>query len=259
MAKIRTIKPEFWEDEKLGRLKRDCRLLFAGIFNFADDAGVIKSNPVYIKSRVFPYDEDLRVSEVKQWLDTLVNARMLIPLEYNQESYYIIRTFNTHQVIDKRYARYSIPLQIIESAIIQHSDGHTVNTTGTHSELVGRSAQEMEGKGNGNGGGGGNSNNPTPTGSVMKSIDDLLTDCLADKINFVEHVMRQNKIGELQLTNAMGAFNLYLKSGGELVKQDKDYRFHFQNWLKKQDLKQFRINPQPRGSNGAVLKNIGLT
>ncbi len=41
MARIRTIKPEFWEDEKIGKLPIPCRL-FIGCWNFADDFGVIK-------------------------------------------------------------------------------------------------------------------------------------------------------------------------------------------------------------------------
>lgn len=93
MARIRTIKPSFWEDEKIARLPRACRLFYIGMWNQADDMGVIRGNPALLKSAIFPYDEDLRVSEVQKWIDALVNARMLIPITYKSESYYIIRTF----------------------------------------------------------------------------------------------------------------------------------------------------------------------
>lgn len=43
MARIRTIKPEFWEDEDIGKLPIPCRLFFIGCWNFADDYGVIKA------------------------------------------------------------------------------------------------------------------------------------------------------------------------------------------------------------------------
>ena len=50
MARIRTIKPEFWSDEKVGGLPLACRLLFIGLWNFADDYGVIASSPLFIKA-----------------------------------------------------------------------------------------------------------------------------------------------------------------------------------------------------------------
>lgn len=40
MARIRTIKPEFWTAEQVMELSRDARLLFIGMWNFCDDAGV---------------------------------------------------------------------------------------------------------------------------------------------------------------------------------------------------------------------------
>ena len=39
MARIRTIKPEFWTDEKLAPLSPICRLTFLGLVSMADDAG----------------------------------------------------------------------------------------------------------------------------------------------------------------------------------------------------------------------------
>ena len=144
MAKIRTVKPEFWEDEKIGKLKRECRLLFLGLFNFADDQGVIKSNPVYIKSRVFPYDEDLRVNELKNWLGALVQARMLIPFQHKGEGYYVIRTFNGHQKIDQRYARYVIDPKVIKPVLDKDLQNNTVNTTWPPREHTVTTPQEME-------------------------------------------------------------------------------------------------------------------
>lgn len=97
---------------------------------------------------------------------------------------------------------------------------------------------------------------------VLKDIEVLKAECLNDQINFVDHVCRQNRITLLQLENALQAFNDHLKSGGEMVKQVKDYRFHFQNWLKKQNTKAFRIQPSKPGnsnlSTNQVLENLGI-
>ena len=134
MARIRTIKPEFWEDEKIGRLPIPCRLFFIGCWNFADDFGCIKGNAALLKSQIFPYDENLRVSEVKKWIDALVDARMLIPIIHAEESYYYIRTFRSHQIIDKRYDKSYIGKEIITDLINNALREHHVDTTLTHSE-----------------------------------------------------------------------------------------------------------------------------
>lgn len=45
MARIRTIKPAFWTDEKIQNLSNDAALLFIGIWNFADDFGYFPLSP----------------------------------------------------------------------------------------------------------------------------------------------------------------------------------------------------------------------
>ena len=131
MARIRTIKPEFWEDEKIGKLPIPCRLFFIGCWNFADNFGVIKGNAALLKSQIFPYDENLRVSEIKKWIDSLVDARMLVPIIHAEESYYFIRTFRSHQILDKRYDKSYIGKEIAKDLINRALNDNVVNTTST--------------------------------------------------------------------------------------------------------------------------------
>jgi len=126
MARIRTIKPEFWEDEKVAKLPMPCRLFYIGTWNFADDQGVFRGNAAILKSRIFPYDESLRASEISKWLDALVEARMIIPVSYNNESYYVIRTFQNHQMIDRRYIKTTLPSDILENTLCLQCE-HSVN------------------------------------------------------------------------------------------------------------------------------------
>lgn len=149
MARIRTIKPEFWDDEKLSELPYAARLLFIATWNFADDAGVIKASPAYLKAKAFPYDGDLRVTEITKWCDALVKARMLIPVSFNKESYYVIRTFRSHQIIDKRYERFILKGPDNKPVNIDSLCKPDDNTKKTHSEHIVATGQEMEGKGNG--------------------------------------------------------------------------------------------------------------
>ena len=50
---------EFWLDEKIGSLPPEARLLYIGTWSLADDNGVLRGNPAYIRSQLFAYDEDL--------------------------------------------------------------------------------------------------------------------------------------------------------------------------------------------------------
>ncbi len=56
MARNRMIKPEFWEDDKIGECSPTARLLFIALWNFADDEGYLEYRPKWIKARIFPYD-----------------------------------------------------------------------------------------------------------------------------------------------------------------------------------------------------------
>ncbi len=100
MSRIRTIKPEFWDDEKLSTIKRDARLLFIALWTFSDDYGVVKGNTTWLKNKIFPYD-DIRQSEFNSWIEDLHRIRVIIPFNANGEQYFYIRTFKAHQKIDR--------------------------------------------------------------------------------------------------------------------------------------------------------------
>lgn len=143
MARIRTVKPEFWDDEKMAKLSLLSNLLFIGLWNFADDAGIVRKSPVWIKSKLFPHREDLRIVEVKAWIQELENARLLIPFEYKEEGYYWIRTFHKHQRIDKPQLS-KVPNNLIVKLFREHSE----SIPGRF--LVGMEWNGEEGKGGGN-------------------------------------------------------------------------------------------------------------
>lgn len=56
--RIRTIKPEFWVSESMGRLSRDARLIFVGLWSLADDYGRFRADPRLIAGQLLPYDPD---------------------------------------------------------------------------------------------------------------------------------------------------------------------------------------------------------
>lgn len=57
MARIRTIKPEFWTNERVMECSMNARLMFVGMWNFADDLGRLSLSAKTIKAQIFPSDE----------------------------------------------------------------------------------------------------------------------------------------------------------------------------------------------------------
>lgn len=103
MARIRTIKPEFWTDDLIGSLARDHRLLFIATWNLADDEGLLRWSAPYLKGAVFPYDDDIGIADVESAMETLVGARVVFPYlggRSQQKLAYVVN-FHKHQKVNR--------------------------------------------------------------------------------------------------------------------------------------------------------------
>jgi len=78
MARIRSVKPEFWESEELAVLSRDARLLYIATWNIADDEGLLRWTGPYLKSSAFIYDDDLTVEGVAALMVELEDAGLVV-------------------------------------------------------------------------------------------------------------------------------------------------------------------------------------
>ena len=118
MPRNRMIKHDFWADEKIGLLSSDTKLLFIGMWNFADDIGVLRSNYAYLKANIFPYDEKTTVKKIKEMSEILVKNNFLMYAEFNKEHYFLIKNFLKHQSINKpsvfRYVNDSTKHNVLE-------------------------------------------------------------------------------------------------------------------------------------------------
>jgi len=98
MARTRSIKPEFWSDEKIAKLSLQARLLFIGMWSTCDDAGRTKGHPLWLKSQIFPYDE-ITSKQMMAWIAELTELKRITPYTVNGETYYEISNFLKHQKI----------------------------------------------------------------------------------------------------------------------------------------------------------------
>lgn len=106
MARIRTIKPEYWDDEIIGSLTWGARLLFPGSWNFADDEGLVRWSPDFLKASVFKYDTTLTLEDVTEMMRELEDAGFVYVYSSSRARHRIgfIVNFRKHQRIDKPQA-----------------------------------------------------------------------------------------------------------------------------------------------------------
>lgn len=97
MARIRTIKPEFWTDDTITECSLSARLLFIGLWNFADDSGNLDRSAKQIKARVFPVDN----IDCEPLLRELITHGLLIEYSVSDRKYLHIPGFTKHQVINR--------------------------------------------------------------------------------------------------------------------------------------------------------------
>ena len=99
MARIRSIKPEFWTAEQIMELSPMARLLFIGMWNFCDDKGVHPVAYKTLKAEVFPAD-DLLVSDVERLVEELISGGLLAVFEANGRNWWYVTGWH-HQVINR--------------------------------------------------------------------------------------------------------------------------------------------------------------
>lgn len=74
MPRIRTMKPEFWSDEKLSLLDPLTRLVFLGLISMADDHGRLVDNIKLLDGQLFPNTDD----SAREPLETLASIGRVI-------------------------------------------------------------------------------------------------------------------------------------------------------------------------------------
>lgn len=110
------IKPKFWDDTKIGRLTRDARLLYIGLWNFSDDIGIVIGDSVWLKSKIFPYDQ-IQIQQFEKWMNELVINGFICLLSYKGERFIYLPNFTRHQVINKpNHEDLNIPKYLIDRA-----------------------------------------------------------------------------------------------------------------------------------------------
>lgn len=120
MARIRSIKPEFWSSEQIVECSPIARLLFVGMWTFADDRGVIPRRPRTIKMQVFPGD-DITIDQIESLIRELETKRLVGRFEHDGETYLAVTGWR-HQKIERPTYKYPAPPESLQFGDVSSSN-----------------------------------------------------------------------------------------------------------------------------------------
>ena len=105
MARIRTIKPEFFTSEDIVSLSPMARLLYIALWCEADREGRLNWKPRTLRMKYLPAES----CDVMPICNELVSANLVVPYIADEEPYAVLPSFKKHQAINVREAQSSIP------------------------------------------------------------------------------------------------------------------------------------------------------
>jgi hypothetical protein len=105
MPRIRTIKPDFFTNEEIGRLSPEARLLFIGLWTLADREGRLQDRPIRIGAQLFPYDS----FPISTLLDNLETAELIWRYQAEGRKCIQIINFLKHQSPHPKEVGFGLP------------------------------------------------------------------------------------------------------------------------------------------------------
>lgn len=103
MARIRSVKPEFWTDQELAeQTSRDARLLYIGLWNLADEHGRLRGDSRYIKGQLFAYDDDLTFDGIDALIGELDKAGKAVRYTVGTVTYLYLPKLGRHQRLEPK-------------------------------------------------------------------------------------------------------------------------------------------------------------
>jgi hypothetical protein len=98
-GRIRSIKPEWLEDESMIALSAEARVVSVGLLLLADDHGNGRGSEPFLSARIFPFAESLET--LRNGLAELQNIGFVELYRLRGQTYFSIRNWKKHQRVDK--------------------------------------------------------------------------------------------------------------------------------------------------------------
>lgn len=138
MARMRTVKPEFFRSAKLGQLEPAARLMFIGMWTEADDHGRGLAEPRHLAGTLFPFDRDVTERKVSRWLTEMAARGFITLYEANGSRYYYVTGWWHQKVNRPGPPRYPTPPGVTDS---HPPNGESDSVNGTPSGVKGQGSE----------------------------------------------------------------------------------------------------------------------
>jgi hypothetical protein len=100
MARIRTIKPDFFVSDTVSALPLRARLTWIGLWTHCDDHGRCRDNTKLIKAAVWPLD-DVSIRDIEIDLNTLADRGLIYRYVVDGKNYLAVTSWAEHQKVDR--------------------------------------------------------------------------------------------------------------------------------------------------------------
>lgn len=97
MPRARFLRPEFFDDEKVGAVPFGARLLFQCMWVHSDLQGVCEWSPARFRGLAFRFDGGVTPAQIEEWKNSLVDQGMVQMFTANGKSWCFLPHFTTHQ------------------------------------------------------------------------------------------------------------------------------------------------------------------
>lgn len=145
MARIRTVKHEFWASEQVTDCSIPARLLFIGMWNFCDDSGIATASCKRLKLQVYPGDLDISPDDIRRMIDELIANDLVHEYAVDGKSYWLVTGWK-HQRIDQPTFRHPMPNGCIPKTPNRRTKDNSPNDRRTNADCSMSEGMVKEGK-----------------------------------------------------------------------------------------------------------------
>jgi hypothetical protein len=150
VARIRSIKPEFFTSEAIAALELSARLTFIGLWTYVDDNGVGLDNELLITAAIWPLETDNleTLARTREDIASLSRAGLVSRYRDSRKGYLHVTSWAEHQKVDHpRKPRYPLPGEAIEIKALASANGSVDHTLATDSRQTREDVDPEQGSG----------------------------------------------------------------------------------------------------------------
>lgn len=223
MARIRTIKPEFWDSPGTGRASLRARLFFIAMWNYADDWGIGDGHPLRLLSFAFPNDgtSDVEPRNFRHLASEVAECFDVAWYEVDGRAFYSIPSWEEHQRTEKKARR--------KNPTPDQANSFLYGSASDNPPLEVGSADDGRGKGEEGSGKGEGGEEPLSAANASDPVGDLIP---ADWRPKQAHIDKATSL-HLDVKAEYQRFRAHAERTQRRLKADKGWNTGFTNWLRK--------------------------